>query len=201
MNIKLAFDIDDVITKTSEILLEAVEKYGKGIDFNNPLTSKKEILRGRAATPEVKAFFWKYGTEACKTVELKERADIVIRELKRRGVPIYLITARDESLMPDITQATIDYLAEKDIPYNELHVGVHNKKELCEALGITCLTDDSIDTCKSLVGSRTKPILFTTQVNTEFDASEIQRVANWEEVERVIIDLLEKEKEQEGNER
>ena len=59
MSIILGFDIDDVITKTSETLLEAVEKYGEGIDFNNPLTSKKEILRGRAATQEVKDFFWK----------------------------------------------------------------------------------------------------------------------------------------------
>lgn len=200
MNIALAFDIDDVITETSGPLIEAVEKYGEGIDFNNPRTSKKEILRGRAATPEVKTFFRKYGTEACKTMELKEGADIVIRELKRRGALIHLITARDERLMPNVTQATIDYLAEKDIPYNQLHVGVHNKKELCEKLGIICLTDDSIDTCRSLVDSKTKPILFTTSVNIEFDAGEIQRVANWEEVADVIIGLLEKEKTQKGNE-
>lgn len=201
MDIKIAFDIDDVITKTSEILLEAVEKYGEGIDFNNPLTSKKEILRGRAATPDVKTFFRKCGTDACKIVELKEGADIVIRELKRRGVPIHLITARDEQLMPGVTQATIDFFAEKDIPYDKLHVGVHNKKELCERLGIKCLTDDSIDTCRSLVGSRTMPILFTTEVNAEFDAEGIRRVANWEEVANVIIGLLEKQIKQQGNDR
>ena len=57
MSITLAFDIDDVITETSGPLIETVEKYGEGIDFNDPRTSKKEILRGRAATPEVKAFF------------------------------------------------------------------------------------------------------------------------------------------------
>lgn len=190
---KIAFDIDDVITKTSEVLLEAVEKYGEEIDFNNPLTSKKEILRGRAATPEVKAFFRKYGTDACKIVELKEGADIVIRDLKRRGVQIHLITARDEGLMPDVTQATIDYLAEKDIPYDQLHVGIHNKKELCEKLGIICLTDDSIDTCRSLVGSKTKPILFTTPVNAEFDAQGIQRVADWNELVDALIQILQKE--------
>ena len=186
MSIILGFDIDDVITKTSETLLEAVEKYGKGIDFNNPLTSKKEILRGRAATQEVKDFFWKYGTGACKSLELKEGADIVIRELKNRGAQVHLITARDESLMPGITQATIDYLAEKEIPYDELHIGVHNKKELCEMLGINCLTDDSIDTCRSLVGSSIKSILFTTEVNAEFDAEGIQRVADWKELSEVI---------------
>lgn len=201
MDIALAFDIDDVITKTSEILLEAVEKYGEGIDFNNPLTSKKEILRGRAETPEVKAFFIKYGTDACKIVELKEGADIVIRELKRRGVAIHMITARDENLMPGVTQATIDYFAEKDIPYDGLHIGVHNKKELCEKLGIISLTDDSIDTCKSLVSSRTKPILFTTQVNEEFDAEGIQRVADWNELGDVLLQLLEKEIRQQGDER
>lgn len=193
MGIILGFDIDDVITKTSETLLAAVEKYGEGIDYNNPLTSKKEILRGRAATPEVKVFFEKYGTGACKSVELKEGADIVIRELKNRGVQVHLITARDESLMPGITQTTIDYLAEKEIPYDGLHIGVHNKKEICEKLGIKCLTDDSIDTCRSLVGSKTMPILFTTEVNAKFDAGEIQRAANWEEVAEVLICLLEKE--------
>lgn len=197
----IAFDIDDVITETSKPLIEAVEKYGEGIDFNDPRTSKKEILRGRANTPEVKEFFRKYGAEFCKTAELKEGADVVIRELKRIGLTIHLITARDEQLMPNVTQATADYLSEKEIPYDQLHVGVHNKKELCEKLGVVCLTDDSIDTCKSLVGSRTKPILFTTSVNAEFDAEEIQRVANWEEVAEVIIALLEKEKEQEGNDR
>lgn len=197
----IAFDIDDVITKTSEILLEAVEKYGEGIDFNNPLTSKKEILRGRAATPEVKAFFRKYGTDACKIVELKEGADIVIRNLKKRGIPIHLITARDENLMPGITQATIDYFAEKDIPYDGLHVGVHNKKELCEKLGIISLTDDSIDTCRSLIDSKTKPILFTTPVNEEFDAERIQRVADWIELEDVMISLLKMEIARQGDER
>ena len=186
MGIILGFDIDDVITKTSETLLAAVEKYGEGIDYNNPLTSKKEILRGRAATPEVKVFFEKYGTDSLKRAELKEGANTVISNLKRRGVEIHLITARDESLMPGITQATIDYLAEKEIPYDGLHIGVHNKKELCEKLGIECLTDDSIDTCRSLVGSSIKPILFTTEVNAEFDAEGIQRVADWQELSEVI---------------
>ena len=201
MNIALAFDIDDVITKTSEILLGAVEKYGEGIDFNNALTSKKEILRGRAATPEVKEFFRKYGTDACKTVELKEGADIVIRELKRRGVQIHLITARDERLMPGVTQASIDYFAEKDIPYDGLHIGVHNKKEVCEKLGIISLTDDSIDTCRNLIDSKTKPILFTTEVNAEFDAEGIQRVADWNELADVLAQLLVKEIRQQGDER
>ena len=190
---KIAFDIDDVITETSGPLLDAIKKNGEGIDFNDPRTSEKEILRGSAATPEIKAFYRRYGVELCKKAELKAGADIVIRELKRRGIQIHLITARDESLMPGITQATIDYLAEKDIPYDQAHIGVHNKKELCEKLGIICLTDDSIDTCKSLVDSKIKPILFTTPVNEEFDAGEIQRVANWEELKNVIISLLEKE--------
>ena len=192
MSIILGFDIDDVITKTSETLLAAVEKYGEGIDYNNPLTSKKEILRGRAATPEVKVFFEKYGTDSLKRAELKEGANTVISNLKRRGVEIHLITARDESLMPGITQATIDYLAEKEIPYDGLHIGVHNKKELCEKLGIECLTDDSIDTCRSLVGSLIKPILFTTEVNAEFDAEGIQRVADWKELSEVIRSLIKK---------
>lgn len=201
MNIALAFDIDDVITETSGPLIETLEKYGEGIDFNDPRTSKKEILRGRAATTEVKAFLKKYGTEFCKIAKLKEGADIVIRELKRRGAIIYLITSRDERLMPGITQATIDYLTEKDIPYDQLFVGVHNKKELCEELGIKSLTDDSIDTCRSLVGSKTIPILFTTQVNKVFNAGEIQRVANWEEVEKVNVAILDKGKTRQGDER
>ena len=37
------------------------------------------------------------------------------------------------------------------------------------------------------------PILFTTEVNAKFDAGEIQRAANWEEVAEVLICLLEKE--------
>ena len=192
MSIILGFDIDDVITKTSETLLKAVEEHGEGIDYNNPLTSKKEILRGRAATPEVKVFFEKYGTDSLKRAELKEGANTVISNLKRRGVEIHLITARDESLMPGITQATIDYLAEKEIPYDGLHIGVHNKKELCEKLGIECLTDDSIDTCRSLVGSLLKPILFTTEINAEFDAEGIQRVADWKELSEVIRSLINK---------
>ena len=197
----LAFDIDDVITETSGPLLDAIEKYGEGIDFNDPRTSKREILRGRVATPEVKAFFRKYGTELSRTAELKEGADIVIRELKRRGILIHLITSRDERLMDGVTQATIDFLAEKDIPYDQLHMGVHNKKELCQNLGIKCLTDDSIDTCRSLVGSKTKPILFTTPVNEEFDAEGIQRVADWDELADVLIQILEKEIRQQDDER
>lgn len=201
MDIALAFDIDDVITETSGPLLDAMEKYGEGIDFNDPRTSKKEILRGRAATPEVKAFFRKYGTELCRGAKLKEGADIVIRELKRRGLLIHLITSRDERLMPGVSQATEDFFAEKDIPYDGLHMGVHDKKELCERLGIVSLTDDSIDTCRSLIGSKTTPILFTTQVNAEFDAGSIQRVADWIEVGDAMVNLIKKQIEKEGNER
>ena len=201
MSITLAFDIDDVITETSGPLIETVEKYGEGIDFNDPRTSKKEILRGRAATPEVKAFFRKYGIEFCKIAELKQGADILIRELKSRGAIIDLITSRDERLMPGITQATIDYLVRKDIPYDQLYVGVHNKKELCEKLGAKTLTDDSIDTCRSLLDSSTKPILFTTTVNAEFDSDGIQRVADWNELGEILINLIEKEIRQQGDER
>ena len=201
MSIVLGFDIDDVITKTSDMLLKAIEENGEGIDFDNPLTSKKEILRGRANTPEVKEFFRKYGTDACRNVELKEGADRVIQELKKIGVQIHLITARDESLMPGVTQATIDYMKEKDIPYDGLHIGVHNKKELCEELGIKCLTDDSIDTCRSLVGSSIMPILFTTPVNAEFDVEGIQRVADWDELYDILLQILQKEVSKQGDER
>ena len=190
---KIGIDIDDVITETSVALLKAIEEHGEGIDFNNPLTSKKEILRGKAATPEVKTFFREYGTEACSGLDLKEGADIVIRALKESGIEIHLITARDESLMQGITEATIKYLSEKEIPYDQLHIGIHNKKELCEKLGVTCLIDDSIDTCKSLLGSNIRPMLFTTPINEEFDAIGIQRVANWGELKEVIISLLYKD--------
>lgn len=193
MRIILAFDIDDVITKTSERLLKGVEMYGEGIDFNNLDTSKQAIMRGKAATPAVKAFFEKYGTDICKGVELKEDADKVISNLKRRGAEIHLITARDESLMPGITKATIDYFADKEIPYDQIHIGVHNKKELCEKLGVKCLTDDSMDTCRSLLETSIKPILFTTDVNKEFDAKGMQRVADWNELSNVLMELLEKE--------
>ena len=200
MNI-VAFDIDDVITETSGPLIEAVEKYGEGIDFNDPRTSKKEILRGRVATPEVKAFVKKYGPDFCAHAELKEGAKETIAELKKRGASIHLITSRDERGMPGIEKITIKYLDEKGIVYDQLHMGIHNKKELCEKLGAISLTDDSIDTCKSLVGSNTKPILFTTQVNEEFDAAAIQRVADWKELEDVLINLLEKEIRQQCDER
>ena len=201
MSIILAFDIDDVITETSGPLLEALEKYVDGIDFNNSRTSKKEILRGRALTPEIQAFYRKNGAHLCRGAELKEGADIVIRELKSRGAIIDLITSRDERLTPGITQATRDYLAAKDIPYDQLYLGVHNKKELCEKLGVKTLTDDSIDTCRSLVDSSTKPILFTTTINAEFDSEGIQRVTDWKELGDILINLLEKEIRQQGEER
>ena len=199
MSIALGFDIDDVITKTSDMLLKAVEENGTGIDFNNPLTSKKEILRGRAATEEVKEFFRKYGTDACRNVELKEGADRVIQELKKMGVQIHLITARDETLMPGITQATIEYMKRKKISYDQLHIGVHDKKELCDKLEIKCLTDDSIDTCRNLVGSSIMPILFTTPVNIEFDAEGIQRVADWDELYDILLQILQKEVSKQGD--
>ena len=92
-------------------------------------------------------------------------------------------------------------LSKKDIPYDGLHIGVHNKKELCEELGIKCLTDDSIDTCRSLVGSSIMPILFTTPVNAEFDVEGIQRVADWDELYDILLQILQKEVSKQGDER
>lgn len=199
---EIGFDIDDVITETSGLLLEYVKKYGKGIDLNNPLTSKANILRGRFETKEIKEFIRTYGLEISANEELKDGAKKVIIQLKKRGIPVQLITSRSEDTMPGINQLTIDYLKEKGIPYDQLHMGILDKKQFCMEHGIDVLVDDSFATCESLEGTQTKPILFTTEVNAEFDAGTIQRVANWGELSELIVKLLREEiKSSKGDER
>lgn len=199
---KIGFDIDDVITETSRPLLEYVEKYGTGIDLNNPLTSRANILRGRFETKEAREFIRRYGIEISANEEIKNGAKIVITELKESGIPVHLITSRNEELIPGIHQLTVEYLKEKDIPYDQLHMDVYDKKQLCAELGINVLVDDSFTTCQSLEGTHTKPILFTTEINAEIDAGTIQRVANWRELSELIAELLREEtKRTKGDER
>lgn len=187
---KIGIDIDDVITQTSPVMLEYIEKYGKDIDFNNPITSKANILRGKFETDAAKEFIKEYGAEISAKEELNDGADKAISDLKHNGHEIHLITARSEEIIPDIEAVTIKYLSNMGIQYDQLHMGVFDKKQLCQELGIIIMVDDSTNTCESLADTTTIPILFTTEINARYDVGKIRRVKNWVELLNVIYKLI-----------
>lgn len=190
---RIGIDIDDVITDTSKEMMKYFELYGQNIDFENPLNSKVNILRGKFATDEVKQFVKKYGTEIAAKAECRENARETIEKLQQQQNEIFIITAREEPAMQDINRVTKEYLKDNNISFDELFMGIYDKKTFCRNNKIDVMIEDSIETCKDLIETRTIPLLFTTGINREFEILGVDTVKDWNQVYEKIQHLIKRE--------
>ena len=90
---RIGIDIDDVITNTSEIIEEFVDKSSNKDKLKMHM---KDIMKGTPKDPEVIKFCMDIYLKVFKKVKVKDNAEKVIIDLLDDGHEVYLITARGD---------------------------------------------------------------------------------------------------------
>lgn len=172
---KIMIDIDDTITDTREILFEYLKQFGK-VDLSDPINNKIDIMKGKITCPELLDFYNEYAIIMAKNVSLKNGVKEAMKFFHDNQWELHFISSRIASTYDE----TKEYFEKNQIPYDYLQVGVLDKKSYCQNNNIDIIIDDSINTCSSLIGTRTRPILFTSTTNFDIETT-IMRINTWTE--------------------
>lgn len=185
---RIGIDIDDVITNTSEIIEEFVDKSSNKDKLKMHM---KDIMKGTPKDPEVIKFCMDIYLKVFKKVKVKDNAEKVIIDLLDDGHEVYLITARGDRVefFKGSEELTKMFLDNNDIRYTRIIFNAIDKASLCLNNKIDVLIDDSVEHCEDVEKVGVKSILFTSNVNKNI-ATTIERVDNWQELKEKLEELV-----------
>ncbi len=133
----IGIDIDDTITKTTELYKEiALKEYPK--------------YKGRIPDGKYTEFRAKYGEYIRKNVLLKEDVLEVLNYIKSKGHQIYIVTLRGID-GEYIIEETKSYLKENKIPYDKIIGGAINKGKVAKENNIDLFIEDRSEVIKDLI--------------------------------------------------
>ena len=185
----IGIDIDDTISETFETLLAYSQKYTiedlkreSNINMNGDFTNNIYIddIEGQN--------FWnRYYGEILKSVNIKKFASDVIRNFKKKGHNIYLITARWDIPNNDTKQITEDWLNNNNVMYDKLFMNASDKLKLVNENNIDIFIDDSYNNCKDVAeNTNSKVYMMTSMANKNLEDKKIKRVFSWPEIDDLI---------------
>lgn len=186
----IVIDIDDTLTDSFGYLQPFVAEY---------FGVSAEALRQRGVSystlpPEWKArenaFGLAYYDRVIADTPFKPGAAEAVRRLKEQGHLIVIITGRTTAFYTDPYRTTEAELAKGAIPYDKL-ICTLDKGTACREEHIDCLIDDLPANCDAAAATGARTLLFTGPAN-ESAVTPHRRVANWDEVVRVIDTFDEK---------
>lgn len=184
---RIGIDIDDVLTDTSEVMKEYIAKYDESGEVSNYLV---EVMRGELPTENIKKFMAKNVVNIQKETKVKENASEVIRRLIDNGDEIIFITSRGEQKYKGSEAITIACLESNQIKYTKIIFNAYDKARICKENNIDLMIDDSVKYCEEIKKQNIDSIVFTSIVNKDIKTN-IKRVNNWLELEKLIIKMRE----------
>lgn len=189
----LGIDIDDCIVMNSLYFLTHIEKEDLPPKILKEIMENiNGIVAGRVPEnllPYLRPIWLKYNN----LYDVYPHVSEVLYRLRKLGIKIVIVTARGNKLVPDSEDSTIKYLADHNIPYDEIVFNSHDKAQICLAHGINVLVEDSIKHATAINAIGVKTLLFNSIVNKDVNV-DITRVSNWLEIEKIIIKILDQNK-------
>jgi uncharacterized HAD superfamily protein len=187
---RIGIDIDDVVTNTSETIMQSMMNESNNETLKILQAHMKEIMKGNISDPEVLAFCSENYVKVYQMVKMKENAKEVIQRLLSKGDEIYFITARGERMgfFKGAEDATLNFLRENDVKYNDIIFGAMDKAAVCLENKIDLFIDDSVEHCEDVNKAGIKSLVFTSRVNKDTPTS-IERVNDWLELEKRIEEI------------
>jgi len=188
---RIGIDIDNTITDTLPILKQYCKKYNEEVVKRNLQMNEKGFATINLydwTQEEESRFCEQYLEEVVMQATLKESADKVIQKLKEEGHTIYIITARLKHHFKEPYRVTEKFLKEKGIVYDELLVGITDKKKCCIDNQIDIMLDDepqNINTISEII----PVIAFEAVHNEECKGNNIIKVKTWNEAYEAIKEI------------
>lgn len=186
-NMIIALDIDDVIFDTSGYLSSILED----LQDDELDQLKLEIMRGNYRVPKVREFLAKYLLPTIDNAKLMKGADETIKELKKQGHTIILVTARGDKAFPGSEEKSEQALARNNIVYDKVVYNCQDKAEVCKANKVDAFVDDSPRNCVDVRAGLSIPVIGFESVITANGLKEanIPSVRTWKELEEALAKI------------
>jgi len=187
----IGIDIDDTTFITVKSMLKYADIFEQEISGKTMNRDSMGLIKNRYYLKELYgwdnetkfAFFEKYYKNVLEECTMLPHVNKVIQNLKENGDTIYFVTARLMNIKGCDSEAiTRKSLADFNITYDRLYVGITDKLTFFKEHEIDVCIEDSYETCREFTNNGIKSILMTTPMNRDIDAGEITRVNNWFEV-------------------
>lgn len=183
---RIGLDVDDTICNTRFVLMKYAYKYNEE-HGNKPLlkynaTYYSEIFGW--TEEEIDDFFKTYYLIALEEIEPKFHAKEVITKLKEEGYEIVYITIRSDKFCGGEGEAKRileEWLNKYEIPYDEIHTGIHDKKTFCEEHNINIFMDDTVKIINSMKETDIRTFISMNDYNMDFKDSNITNIYSMDE--------------------
>jgi|GEM_PF-329880 uncharacterized HAD superfamily protein len=193
---RIGIDIDNTITRTSEIILKYAQCFGRENHLNLVPNRQAYLLEDVLGWPgpEVERFFARSLLDIYTHVKPQPMAVEIMREWSSRH-NLVLITSR-QKYSPGIEQATREWLGRHRVVYHKLIMNTtsnfhySSKVDACLDNGVEIMLEDHHDQALEL--SRWLPVLlFSYPYNQHLQVSNVKRVKDWLEVKNIVQNLEE----------
>ncbi len=200
---KIAIDIDDCISNTTEVDFATCWEYNKKL---NPNDNKKYVNDYHNAptifgfTKQQNTDFYMYQREMCVSQDLikpKVFSDKIINKLYKNGHDIIILSKREDKHWGDALVEAKKWLKKYGINYTQCVVNCGNKGVFCKKNDIDLLIDDNLKWIKQCNDKGIKTITFNNNYNLKYYPKNLRNYKNnlnqyascWIEVLEIIKTL------------
>ena len=196
----IGVDIDNVISKFDENLLQEYLKHDKKLRNNGIVNPSAKYIRDGMfdwTDEEEKEFYFGNIDDIASRFEIVDEVDKYLKLIKESGHKIYIISGRNNGEYKNPLEMTVAWLAKNNIVYDELFLTDafrHTEKaKICKEKQIDIMIDDSLNVCKECSNIGIKALLFDSEYNRKVQV--FQRVTSWREIFEFINNYQKEEKE------
>lgn len=178
----IGIDIDDTISDTYAYLFPYAQKYtAEDLGRKIEISDKNRYIENmhKWTEEEEKQFFDKYYEETLQNVKPKLFAAETMKQLKKEGHKIVLITARFPFDKFDVKETTQKWLKENNIQYDELIINAQNKAEIAKRKKVDIFIDDNIHNCEKVEEVQIKTFMMDAIDNLNYRNDKIEKVYSW----------------------
>ena len=191
----IGIDIDDTLTDIRDEVGAEALKYAKSLnkeidekkvvwDKNNNGSSFKE--RYNLNYDELLYFFGNIQEKITKKAKPREDVVEVLKNLRKDGHKIYIVTARDSEFHHDPYELSKTWLNKNNIEYDKLIVDARDKAKVCKEQNVDLFIDDKLSNCQGVSNEGITTIRITNYTDQH---QNIINKKNWKEIYEYIKQL------------
>ena len=191
----IGIDIDDTLTDIRDEVGAEALKYAKSLnkeidekkvvwDKNNNGSSFKE--RYNLNYDELLYFFGNIQEKITKKAKPREDVVEVLKNLRKDGHKIYIVTARDSEFHNDPYELSKTWLDKNNIEYDKLIVDARDKAKVCKEQNVDLFIDDKLSNCQGVSNEGIVTIRITNYTDQH---QNIINKKNWKEIYEYIKQL------------
>lgn len=185
----IGIDIDDTLTLLYDLKVKTAQSYISKHNLNFKLVDPDSISFGGMfdwPTSECDKFWFEEADKMLAEAQPREFASEVIKQLKKLGHKIIIVTARTTEWHKEPHKMSYDWLRKNDICYDELLVGCMDKTQACVDKKIDIFIDDLPSTLIKLQNIGIDTILIEAPHNKEQNIYSGKIAKDWREIETFI---------------